>query len=62
MENYIGPYKVVKLFRVLGRRKIIARGLTIEQAKSLVNRFPDKKNSMVVFMKQFYAKKYFINS
>jgi len=45
-------YKVVKIFRVSGMREIIERGLTIEQAKRLVNSYPDSKKSMVVFEKQ----------
>lgn len=58
---YTGTYKLVKIFRVSRRRKVIKRNLSIEQAKTLVNSYPDKSNSMVVFMKQFYADKYFIN-
>jgi hypothetical protein len=45
-------YKVVKIFRVSGRRKIIERGLTIEEAKRLVNSYPDSSRSIVVFTKQ----------
>ena len=45
-------YKVVKIFMVSGRREIIERNLTIEQAKRVVNSYPDSKKSMVVFEKQ----------
>ena len=45
-------YKVVKIFRVSCRREIIERNLTIEQAKRVVNSYPDSKKSMVVFTKQ----------
>jgi len=45
-------YKVVKVFKVSGRREIIERGLTIEQAKRVVNRYPYSNKSMVVFTKQ----------
>jgi len=45
-------YKVVKVFKVSGRREIIERGLTIEQAKRVVNSYPDSNTSMVVFTKQ----------
>jgi len=45
-------YKVVKIFRVSGRREIIERGLTIEQAKRVVISYPDSKKSMVVFEKK----------
>jgi hypothetical protein len=60
MENeYIGTYKVVKIFRKSQRREILHRGLSLEQAKSVVNDYPDSKNHMVVFMKQFSAQKYY---
>ena len=58
-QTYNGTYKVYKVFRVSGRRKIIARGLTREEAKSIVQRYPDSNRSMVVFDKQFYAAKYY---
>ena len=45
-------YKVVKVFKVSGRREIIERGLTIEQAKRVVISYPNSKISMVVFTKQ----------
>lgn len=45
-------YKVVKIFRVSHRREIIKRHLTRDEAKSLVNRYPDSSRSMVVFMKE----------
>ncbi len=56
---YIGTYKVVKIFRKSGRRKILRKGLTIDEAKMVVNRYPDSNNHMVVFMKQYTAEKYF---
>lgn len=59
-KKYIGTYKVVKFFRVSGRRQILEKGLTIEEAKRVVNRYPDRKNSLVGFEKQFTADKYFI--
>lgn len=59
MDNYTGTYKVVKLFRVSNRRQVLRRGLTIDEAKKVVNSYPDSSRSMVVFCKQFYAKKYF---
>lgn len=65
MENektYIGTYKVVKIFRKSNRKQIIERGLTKDEAKRLVNSFPDSKTSIVVFMKQFTADKYYVNS
>jgi hypothetical protein len=57
--EYIGTYKVVKIFRKSNRREIIRRNLTIDEAKRLVNSYPDKNNSMVVFFKQFTALKYY---
>lgn len=45
-------YKVVKIFRVSGRRKILERNLTREEAMRVVNRYPDSTRSMVVFYKQ----------
>lgn len=45
-------YKVVKLFRVSGRRQIIQKNLTREEAMRLVNSYPDSNRSMVVFFKQ----------
>jgi len=45
-------YKVFKLFRKSGRRVTLQRNLTLEEAKRLVNSFPDSPNSMVCFTKQ----------
>ena len=61
MENltYIGTYKVYKVFRKSRRREIIARGLTREEAKSMVMRYKDSNHSMVVFDKQFTSSKYY---
>ena len=61
MENltYTGTYKVYKIFRKSNRREVIQRGLTREEAKTIVNRYPDRSGSMVVFDKQFTANKYY---
>lgn len=59
-KNYTGTYKVYKIFRVSHRRQIIRRGLTIDEAKRLVNSYPNSTRSMVVFSKQFTSEKYFI--
>jgi len=56
---YTGPYKVVKLYRVSMRREVLYRNLTKEEAMRVVNRYPDSSRSMVVFMKQYSADKYF---
>lgn len=59
-KTYIGTYKVYKVFRISRRREIIRTGLTRDEAKALVNSYPDSNRSMVVFDKQFTAGKYYI--
>ena len=59
-KTYIGTYKVVKIFRFSYRRQILNRGLTLDEAKRIVNSYPNSNRSMVVFTKQFYADKYFV--
>ena len=54
-KTYIGTYKVIKFFRVSGRKQVLERGLTREQAKAIVNSYPNSKNSLVGFEKQFHA-------
>jgi len=56
---YIGTYKVYRVFRVSRRREILKRGLTRDEAISMVNRYADSSRSMVVFDKQFSADKYY---
>lgn len=46
-------YKVVKIFRHSRRRQVIQRYLTENDAKAMVNSFPDSNTHMVVFTKQF---------
>ena len=58
-KQYIGTYKVYKVFRVSRRREIIRKGLTREDAQALVKRYPDSNRSMVVFDKEFTADKYY---
>jgi len=58
-KEYIGTYKVYKVFRVSRRREILRRGITREDAVSMVNRYVSNSRSMVVFDKQFSADKYF---
>lgn len=57
--EYIGTYKVYRTYKVSGKRKVIARGLTREEAKRMVNSYPDSNTSMVVFDKQFSSEKYY---
>ena len=45
-------YKVVKIFRISQRRQILRRGLTLEEAKRVVNSYPNSTRSMVVFYRQ----------
>ena len=52
-------YKVVKIGRISIRRQILRRGLTRDEAISMVNRYADNSRSMVVFDKQFTSDKYF---
>ena len=58
-KQYIGTYKVYKVFRKSGKRSIIRTGLTRDEAMSLVRSYPDSNTSMVVFDKQFTADKYY---
>ena len=44
-------FKVVKIMKVSGRRQILERNLTREEAMRVVNRYPDSSRSMVVFYK-----------
>ena len=59
-KKYIGTYKVVKIFRKSDRRQVLERGLTLEEARRIVNSYPDSQQHMVVYYKQFTADKYFI--
>ncbi len=45
-------FEVVKVFRVSGRRKVLRRNLTWDEAIRVVNSYPSSKRSMVVFFKQ----------
>jgi hypothetical protein len=59
-KEYVGTYKVYRVYRKSCKRVIIERGLTRDQAKKMVNSFPDSNGSIVVFDKQFTADKYYI--
>ncbi len=58
-KQYIGPYEVVKFFRVSNRRQVLRRGLTREEAQRIVNTYPDSNRSLVGFAKQFTSAKYY---
>ncbi len=45
-------YKVVKIGRKSARKTIIRKNLSLEDAKILVNSYPDSSRSMVVFYRQ----------
>lgn len=45
-------YKVIKFFRVSGRRQILRRGLTRDEAIRVVYSYPDSNRSLVGFDKQ----------
>lgn len=45
-------YKVFKVFKHTGKKIILEYNLTIDQAKEIVNAFPDKQCSMVCFTEQ----------
>lgn len=47
-----GLYKVVKFFRVSGRRQILHRNLSEEEAKRIVRSYPDSNRSLVGFSRQ----------
>jgi len=59
-KKYIGTYKVVKIGRKSGKRTVLHRDKTQEDAQRLTNSYPDSNRSMVVYFKQFYADKYFV--
>ena len=61
-KEYVGPYKVVRCYRKSLRRKVIRRNLTFDEARSLVRSYPHSNTSIVVFFKQCWADKYFIES
>lgn len=45
-------YDVVKIFKQTGRRKVLKRGTTREQAVRTVESYPDNEKSIVVFYNQ----------
>jgi len=45
-------YKVFKVGRKSGRRQILARGLSEQDAQMLVRRYPNSSRSMVCYTKQ----------
>jgi len=45
-------YKVFKVGRISQRRQIIRKNLSLQDAQSLVNRYPDSNRSMVCYTRQ----------
>lgn len=45
-------YRVVKVYRNSGRRTVLQKNLTRDEAKKIVNAFPDNQKTMVCFTKQ----------
>ena len=43
-------FKVVKIGRKSMRRTVLRRNLTEAEARQVVNRYPDSRRSMVVYM------------
>lgn len=58
-KEYIGTYKVYRVFRKSGRRQTIEKDIDRETAMRITQSFPDSNTSMVVFDKQFTADKYY---
>jgi len=49
-------YKVYRVYRNNARKQIIETGLSLEEAQRLVQSFPDRDDSMVVFTEQKRSK------
>jgi len=45
-------YYVAKVFYVSGRKKILEKNLTLEEARRVVNSYPNSKRSMVIYNPQ----------
>lgn len=60
-KEYVGPYKVFRIYRKSRRVQIIEKGLTLEQAQRLTQSYPDSNMSMVCFTKQYTSEKYYRN-
>jgi hypothetical protein len=57
-QIYIGTYKVIRFYKS-GRKVLIEKGLTREQAIEKTKQFESTKTSFVGFDKQFTSSKYF---
>jgi len=45
-------YKVVRVMRKTGNKKILYKNLSEDEAQTIVKRFPNSEKSMVVYYKQ----------
>jgi hypothetical protein len=45
-------YKVIKVGRISARKTILHKWKTLEEAKRIVESYPDSNRSMVIFTKQ----------
>jgi len=52
MEKDTALRKVIKIFRISGKSKVLAKNLTLEQAQRMVQSYPDSTRSMVIYNKQ----------
>ena len=52
MKTNEPKFKVFKVFKDSARRVTLARGLTRDEAKRMVNSFPQSTKSMVCFTQQ----------
>lgn len=58
-KEYIGTYKVYRVYRKSARKQVLARDLTRDEAMRITQSYPDSNTSMVVFDKQFTSDKYY---
>jgi hypothetical protein len=42
-------YKIGRKYGMSGRRKLLGKNLSLEEAQMLVNSYPDSSRSMVIF-------------
>lgn len=48
----VEKYKVLRVYKNSCRRSVLRKNLTREEAKRVVNSYPDRNLSMVIFTKQ----------
>ena len=50
-------YKIGRKYGMSGRRKLLGKNLTEEEAQRIVRRYPDSSRSMVLYTRQHVAEK-----